>query len=529
MAPRLLLFSPLPPARSGIADYVADLLPALNRWFEVILVRLRDQPQIREDLARRFLTLDWQEALEAEGIPLYQIGNNRLHEAVAEAAAERPGILVLHDLVLHHLLLDRTVGRGDFEAYRRILAANHGWIGDRVARPVRWGAFGQSGQFFLPAHRRLVELQRGILVHGPWAARFLREEVPGVPVRVVPMPVPLPPASSPEDAARFRIKHALPLDQPLLGSFGFQTPMKRTELVIRALARPELAKVHLLIAGEVSPYCKFQEVASQAGVEDRVHLLGYLPFEELERAIGAVDICFNLRYPSAGETSASLLRILALGKPVIASAYAELGEMVPELVRLIHPGPEELDELVLAVRQELSLPRETKELLSQKRRNLVRDHHDPERVVEQLARSILELEKLPPGKSCGEPEVPYATSAMRQRLRGLIAVEGLDRLQPGERGNLSIRVRNTGEETWLPSHEVPGGVLFETQLIVGQRDLQKGRPWLVLERPLLPGQERTFQLELRRPVAPARFIVRAAVARGDGHLPILEWSWEGSW
>ncbi len=529
MAPRLLLFSPLPPAHSGIADYVADLLPSLACHFEVVLVRLRNQAGIRQDLLERYQVLDWNEAMAVEGLPLYQMGNNRLHECVAEAAALRSGVLVLHDLVLHHLLLDRTVGRGDFEAYRRILTANHGWIGERVALPVRWGAFGQAGQFFLPANRRLVEIQRGVIVHGFWSAQLLHDEVPEVPVRVVPMPVPVPKPIDPEVGVRFRRQLGLAADCPLLGSFGFQTPMKRTELAIRALTRPNLADVHLVVGGEVSPYCRFEELARQLGVEERVHLLGYLPFDQLELAIAAVDICLNLRYPSAGETSASLLRILALGKAVVASEYAELGEVPANLVRFIAPGPDELEELVTAVREELATSPAERARLSELRRRFVSERHDPKRSAQQLTSAISELALGPPSRPGKEPVVSPATSALRQRLRGTIAVDGLEALEPGQRGEIRIRVRNEGDEVWLPSHEVPGGVLFESQLLVGRRDLQAGRPWLVLERELSPGEERTFRLALRRPLESSRLVVRPAVARGDGHLPILDWGWDSEW
>ena len=39
-------------------------------------------------------------------VPLYQMGNNSHHEGVLALAWERPGLLVLHDMVLHHLLVE---------------------------------------------------------------------------------------------------------------------------------------------------------------------------------------------------------------------------------------------------------------------------------------------------------------------------------------------------------------------------------------------------------------------------------------
>src|ERR1700727_2491964 len=47
-------------------------------------------------------------ALEPYGplpVPLYHLGNNRLHTEIYRRALEAPGVIVLHDAVLHHFLL----------------------------------------------------------------------------------------------------------------------------------------------------------------------------------------------------------------------------------------------------------------------------------------------------------------------------------------------------------------------------------------------------------------------------------------
>jgi hypothetical protein len=39
------------------------------------------------------------------------------------------------------------------------------------------------------------------------------------------------------------------------------------------------------------------------------------------------DVCINLRHPTAGETSASLLRLLAAGKPTFVTASGSFNEI----------------------------------------------------------------------------------------------------------------------------------------------------------------------------------------------------------
>ncbi|HXN45258.1 MAG TPA: hypothetical protein VN893_01370, partial [Bryobacteraceae bacterium] len=74
-------FSPLPPARTGVAEYSAALIAALSKHCEV---RVGDS---------------------GAGVCLYHVGNNPLHAEIYRQALERPGVVVLHDAVLHHLLL----------------------------------------------------------------------------------------------------------------------------------------------------------------------------------------------------------------------------------------------------------------------------------------------------------------------------------------------------------------------------------------------------------------------------------------
>ena len=73
--------APLPPAASGVAGYAATLLPALWQWGDV-------SPGVRE-----------------AAVHLYHLGNNQLHREIYRRALEQPGVVVLHDAVLHHFLL----------------------------------------------------------------------------------------------------------------------------------------------------------------------------------------------------------------------------------------------------------------------------------------------------------------------------------------------------------------------------------------------------------------------------------------
>src|SRR5579862_8783361 len=107
---RIAFFSPLPPTRSGIADYSAAVLEPLARLAQVdtFTGESRNFDPSGYDLA------------------LYQLGNNPHHTFAYEAAMTHPGVVVIHEANLHHLIADLTIRRGDWDAYLREVELNAG-------------------------------------------------------------------------------------------------------------------------------------------------------------------------------------------------------------------------------------------------------------------------------------------------------------------------------------------------------------------------------------------------------------------
>ena len=512
---RIDYVSPLPPVRSGISDYSVDLLPHLAARADVRLIHLPGQPVAPEVAARWPLVESAETGHDPEGarVPLYQMGNNRYHDGVVDLAMRLPGVLTLHDVVLHHLLLDVTLGRGLFYPYVDRLTQDHGWVGQATAVIKRWGAYGHAAVFALPAHRTLLRRQRGVLVHSRWAAEVIAEEDPAIRVRAIDMGIPLPPPADREAGMRLRRRFGLPEDAPVLGSFGFQTPIKRTAAVVRALAAPGLERVHLLVVGEVSPAVDLEGEARRAGVADRVHLTDFLPYEDFEASIAAVDLCLNLRYPTAGETSASLLRVMALGRPAIVSDYAQFADL-PETVALRVPlGDEGTDDehdedseaaaLASRLRELLAHP-ERLHTMGAAAREHVRTRHDPERAAEAVIAAVREWRELaPPGDLAAAPDIPPPSSLAWGRLDGEMDVAGAELPWPeGERRTLRIRLRNRGFARWLAGERGPGGVAVVVKLFVDGEDILAHRRWLALPRDLAPGEEAVFETDVRRPPGP---------------------------
>jgi len=521
---RIDYVSPLPPVRSGIADYSADLLPHLERECDLRVVRVPGQ-DVAEAFCARFAPVPFERLGEDGRLPLYQVGNNAYHAAIVERALRAPGVVTLHDFALHHLLQERTLASGGLDAYVRSLVADHGWIGGAVSLVPRWHGYGRSALFALPAHRSLLAVQRGVLVHSEWARCALRDEGIETPVEVVPMPMPTPPEISPSVGLGFRERHRISSDSLVIGSFGFQTPIKRTEVVLRALAASGLEKAVLVVGGAASPAIDLNAVARELGVTERVRFTGFLEAEEYRAAVAACDLCVNLRYPSAGETSAALLRVASFGKPVLVSSYAQFADL-PEEVALGVPvsdeSPrEEVEALVAIFRRGLEERGALREA-GRRARAWVASHHDPQTVARRLGAI---LRSWSPNDGSGAPsrapshDLAPAGAARPARptsltwgcFEGSLAVRGVEGWRPGERRSLEIELYNASFARWLAAERGPGGLAVEVSLSAEGCE-PESPPWLPLPVDLEPLEAWSFRLRIRRPLGRCRLRVEPHVA-----------------
>ena len=306
---QVLMMSPLPPTRSGVAHYASMLIPALGEHVDLTAT---DVPLIPQP----------------SSLPLYHLGNNPHHAWIYAEAMKTPGVIVLHDLVLHHLIVEMTLARGDVDGYVAALFANHGEAGAAWARGRAAGLHSEMGNFLMPASVDVANRSRAVIVHNHYAADRLRSFGVTTPIHVVPHPFePQPSARGRREA--IRAQHGFATNDRVIGLFGFLTSAKRAEVVLAAFARARAQerRLRLLIVGEPAP-----NVDVDAFRGDGITFTGYVPDDEFAAYFAAVDRLVNLRYPSAGETSGTLIRAFEAGKPVAVSDYAQFAELPDDCV-----------------------------------------------------------------------------------------------------------------------------------------------------------------------------------------------------
>jgi len=315
----------MPPSKSGIADYSEALAAEMAK---------RVHLAIFDQAATSFDT-------SAYDVALYHIGNNPYHGFAYENALRHPGVVVMHEANLHHLIADLTIKRGDWDAYLAECELNGGAAALEYAKRARTLAVGPDYEG-VAMTRRLLDASRGLIVHSDYVAGLMRRQGFEGPIATIPHGAWIP------QTDRIATRHALGLDEstPLIGAFGYLKPYKRIAESLRALRR--LVKldprVRMILVGEPHPEFGVEQLIRTLDLSEHVRILGFAPVDKFVEYIGACDIVLNLRYPTVGETSGSLQRALGLGKAVIVSdigAFAELPDEVCLKVPTAHVGSQQ--------------------------------------------------------------------------------------------------------------------------------------------------------------------------------------------
>src|SRR3954454_10826803 len=210
-AVKVAYFSPLPPERSGIADYSALLLPELERRLDLVVARRGKRPP-RADAG------------------LYHVGNDpEAHGWIVEALRRRPGVVVLHEHVLHHLVAGLTLARGDVHGYLDAMERDGGLVGRLLAHGVldnRIPPLWESRPDDFPLNGEVLGLAEALIVHSRYVEQQVRAAGDERPIFRPPHPAGRVPAVEPASLAEAEL---------VVGAFGHVNASKRTPQLLRAI------------------------------------------------------------------------------------------------------------------------------------------------------------------------------------------------------------------------------------------------------------------------------------------------------
>jgi glycosyltransferase involved in cell wall biosynthesis len=353
-------FAPLPPAQTGVADYAEALLHALRKHGEV-----------RVDA-------------DHSDVALYHIGNNQLHSAIYNRALAVPGVVVLHDAVLQHFFLGRLAE----QQYVDEFIFNYGEWTRSLAEDL-WKHRARSAAdpryFAWPMLKRIATTARAIVVHNPAAAAMVRRHAPDANIIEIPHLFVPPAMPSEVDTLRLRDQLGLSPRTLLVGLFGHQRESKRLPVVLRAMEQAWASgavhrnETRLLIAGSFASSDLERSLHGQLS-DPRILRADYLPEADFWRYAAAADLCVNLRYPTAAETSGIAIRLMGIGKPVVFSQGDEIARIPENACLRVETGPAE-EELLASYVTWLACDRVAAEEIGRRAAAHIAAHHAIEAVA----------------------------------------------------------------------------------------------------------------------------------------------------
>lgn len=389
--------SPFNPMKSGISDFSEELIWPLKEQMDVVLftpVKLENKKISAAFECHPLSDLDKAEVRGSLDLIVYQVGNHLPnHGAIVEMMEKYPGILELHDLALHHFVFDKLLAGGSEagkQAYLEKVEYCHGAWGVQAVQPYFEGKSGYPCEIYgleMTMNRHIVDLATGVIVHSDLAKQMLLPMHPGLPITVIPLHSPLGPQNMAAYQRQCRKALGLPEGKLIFGSFGLATADKRILQTLDAIhqLKDTLHEDFLyLVVGEVNPRLEIHKKIEELQLEKHVKITGFVSLDDFGKYIGACDFCMNLRYPTRGESSAALHRMLGMGKPVVATAVGTFLEYPEDIVRKVRYDDHEQED-ILAQIAELASDRKRLAQLSQEARRYAQEHFSLEKNAPRYA------------------------------------------------------------------------------------------------------------------------------------------------
>lgn len=355
------MVTPLPPERTGIADYVATLLPALAQYFDIDLYTTAELDKLG-DLGERFTVYPWQE-LEARRDRydqiIYQFGNSPFHSHMLGLLDRLPGVVVLHDFYLSSMIDYMDAHQGHPGLFRAELQRSHG--NKATSLLAREGAAEALKRY--PASRRVLERAVSVVVHSEHSGKLRAEFYPDLPEVAwhgIPMPQSAVPPATGDARHACRSRLGIADSDFLVVSLGFIADTKLNHELAEALSDQRLSRdrdLRVVFVGENDPGeygdTLKQKIATLPN-HDRVAITGFVDAPTYRDYLVAADCAVQLRTRSRGETSKAVYDCMSHGLPVIVNDYAAFHELPDEAVRKIgaKADPRELADALHALRRD---------------------------------------------------------------------------------------------------------------------------------------------------------------------------------
>lgn len=371
---RLAWVSPMPPEKTGIADYSYTLLDDLSRHYEVTVITDSDQ---FSSGSLRCYSVNW---LKKNGWRFdricYHIGNSPFHREIRECLKLWPGAVVLHEIFLGDLEFSFESWMGaPNQRWMKELYFTHGYgalvEAEGVGQPHRHlRNYSCNGSLL---HRAL-----GVIVHSQHAAQLVAEQTgqtSSLVVEQVPMARKIQALPDRQEA---RDKLGLNNDDILVCSFGMTGASKFTREIAEAWHNfshdcSSCSTLAFVGSSSVDSYgTEIKALLQEPRYVGRAFITGWISTDLYSTYLAACDIAVQLRSLSRGETSAAVLDCLCAGIPAIVNRLGSFSELPEDSVLMLPAAPDRHD--LEAALRELCLDIKRRRAIAQRAASLQAEH-----------------------------------------------------------------------------------------------------------------------------------------------------------
>lgn len=344
---KIAFFTPLPPIESGISDYSYDILKELSKYCDID-VFVEETYNADCILPENVLLYSHRSYPARHGNykdTIFQLGNSEYHFYMYQYIKKYHGTVVLHDYNLHgafyHYAI--TLCNGNYDLYKIFIDKDFPEC-ENYINALRNGS-ANPDLYGMELNSYLTDSADRIIVHSQYSRKKLLEKNIARHVAVIPLYAEILPLI---DNKIIKAKNNFPEEKIIISAFGGIHKTKRIIPLLKAFSelKKENENIHLMLVGKPAPdiQTELENFITSENLKNSVTITGYTDIEKFKEYIDMSDICLNLRYPYNGETSGSLMRILAKGKCSVVNDIGSFSE-IPDNACMKIPSVEKMGEI----------------------------------------------------------------------------------------------------------------------------------------------------------------------------------------
>ena len=331
--PRVAMLSPVPPDRSGVADYTAACCEELGRRVDLhVFTETRDPRPIANTTisplsALPFLSSEFDRVI---GV----MGNSHFHRRIFELLMRYGGACICHDVRLAGFY-------GAFLGHPHALATASAELGRPVMRTELDGWLADESKLEATFLGEVAAVAEPLLLHSPPVARIVADRFGTTPV-CLPFSIYRPWTAEelgPRSRQAARRRLGIPEGELLIATFGFISGNKGPQECIWAL--DALRGWHLparlaFVGASLMDLASLLRLRTSLDLEEYVTFAGEFASEAVYRDyLLAADYAIQLRSYGMGGLSGALLDCIAAGVPSVANKDMADAMEAPGYVRRI--------------------------------------------------------------------------------------------------------------------------------------------------------------------------------------------------